>query len=434
MTSFGIDYRDSAGALAHVKPADIQSFQGGKSFVVEYLGGAVGQGNNGLTASDALALKTQGLSIVSVYENRPATGGGMTDSDPQGHYTSGWVDYLSQVGRGTTDAQNAVNAAVSAGQSNGAIYFAMDFDPAKSTDPTTHQNRLSETAALNLVDKYLQDVSAYFNEYNQLHGTSFQVGVYGAGDTLAKVVNDPQVVAGGSHAYTWLAGATAWAGSKTFTSWNLQQYDNDQFQLDGRKVDLDQSSTLDFGAWGGSSDRTALPATSTYEKMYGVAPSATELAKLIQFDSTQYAYGQSIGVQDPLVYVYQALGQALAEASDTGSTAFKTHWGPSAMPSDASFVSQAYLDVFGSQGSAAQVQVFENQVNFFKTIYTASGTFGTDSARIDLLARGAVYGQMLGVEAELNPGSTHASSGSGVDAPQALVGLHSTLDLGHGLV
>ena len=67
----------------------------------------------------------------------------MTDTDSQGHYTSGLVDYLSQAGRGTTDAQNALNAAVSAGQSSGAIYFAMDFDPAKSTDPTTNHNRIS---------------------------------------------------------------------------------------------------------------------------------------------------------------------------------------------------------------------------------------------------------------------------------------------------
>ena len=209
---FGIDYRDSMGALADIKPADIKSFQGGKSFVIEYIGIAQGQGNAALTAADASALESQGLSIVSVYENRPPGQPGMSDTDSTGHYTSAWVDYFSQPGRGTTDAQNAISGAGAAGQLTGAIYFAIDLDPARSTEPTTGLNCISEAAALNLIDKYFQDVSAYFNSYNQLHGTSYQIGVYGAGDTLSKIVNDPLVTANGSHAYTWLAAPTAWPG------------------------------------------------------------------------------------------------------------------------------------------------------------------------------------------------------------------------------
>jgi hypothetical protein len=37
---FGIDYRDGQGALARIQAADIATFQGGKSFVIEYIGGA----------------------------------------------------------------------------------------------------------------------------------------------------------------------------------------------------------------------------------------------------------------------------------------------------------------------------------------------------------------------------------------------------------
>ena len=228
---YGLDYRDPAGALVHIRPADIASFQGGKSFVIEYIGVAQGQGNAALTASDAAALESQGLSIVSVYENRPLGQPGMSGTDPQGNYTSAWVDYLSHPGQGATDAQNAIMGAASAGQLSGAIYFAMDFDPARSTDPITHTNRISETTALNLIDKYFQDISLYFNNYNEMHGTSYQVGVYGAGDTLSKVVNDPLVMVDGNHAYTWLAGATAWAGSNTFSAFDLKQYDNDKFKL-----------------------------------------------------------------------------------------------------------------------------------------------------------------------------------------------------------
>ena len=65
------------------------------------------------------------------------------------------------------------------------------------------------------------------------------------------------------------------------------------------------------------------------------------------------------------------------------------------------FVSLAYADVFGHAGSSAQFQQFVNQVNFFKALYTGSGAYGSDANLIDLLARGAVYGQMLGVNAEL---------------------------------
>ena len=42
----------------------------------------------------------------------------------------------------------------------------------------------------------------------------------------------------------------------TSSAWDLKQYDNDKFQLDGRKVDLDQSSGQDFGQWGSSSTQT----------------------------------------------------------------------------------------------------------------------------------------------------------------------------------
>ena len=246
---FGIDYRDEKGALAHIQAADIKSFQGGKSFVAEYIGGAAGQGNAALTETDASALVAQGLSIVSIYENRPPGQPGMSDTDPSGNYTSAWVDYF-QPGQGTTDAQNAISGASSAGQLTGAIYFAIDLDPAKSTDPTTGLNRISEATALNQIDEYFREISAYFNSYNQQQGTSYQIGVYGAGDVLATIVADPLVNVGGTHAFTWLAAPTSWPGYNTFTAWDIKQYDNDQFQLDGRNVDLDQTSGGPFGQWG----------------------------------------------------------------------------------------------------------------------------------------------------------------------------------------
>jgi hypothetical protein len=169
------------------------------------------------------------------------------------------------------------------------------------------------------------------------------------------------------------------------------------------------------------------PALTTYQKMYGVAPSNAELGVLVQFNSAQYAYGVQIQVQDPIVYVYSALGQALADQADTGSTAFKSMWGPLAISSDATFAVQSYANVFGVPGTPAQIQHFVDQLNFYKSIYTASGAFG-DANQIDLLARGAIYGQMIGVKAE-NP--TAALAAASAPADTFLVGVSAQHDITH---
>ena len=449
---YGLDYRDPAGALVHIRPADIASFQGGKSFVIEYIGVAQGQGNAALTASDAAALESQGLSIVSVYENRPLGQPGMSGTDPQGNYTSAWVDYLSHPGQGTTDAQNAIMGAASAGQLSGAIYFAMDFDPARSTDPITHTNRISETAALNLIDKYFQDISLYFNNYNEMHGTSYQVGVYGAGDTLSKVVNDPLVMVDGNHAYTWLAGATAWAGSNTFSAFDLKQYDNDKFKLDGRNVDLDQSSGQDFGAWGHSSAQTikhdylaitrdalpsdqaatiansinagteteahyvtgllsqvadtTIPAVAVEASMYGAVGTAAEITLLAtQFLPGQVENAMAHGLNSQ-VYASEALGLALAFGNENGSTAFADKFGPSSstMPNsaagDAAFAMAAATAIFGPASTTNLTNVLDAFLVNWKAFYSSSGIPGITHAtadQIDLAARGAAWGDAVGV-------------------------------------
>ena len=178
------------------------------------------------------------------------------------------------------------------------------------------------------------------------------------------------------------------------------------------------------------------PGITAYQKMYGVAPSGGETKILADFNSIQYAYGHNIGVFSPKVYVFEALGLALAERSDTGSVAFKNKYGPLTIGSDVTFVTQAYVDVFGVNASAAQVQHFTNQVNFFKGLYTNSGAFGSDFNRIDLLARGAVYGQMIGFKAPGSPESPEPdmitiTDGSDVPVqPITVGGIAAQIDLG----
>ena len=145
--------------------------------------------------------------------------------------------------------------------------------------------------------------------------------------------------------------------------------------------------------------------TIVYAAEFGSPPDASELTVLNQFTQAQFDYGQQIGVMDPSVYAYQSLGVALA----TGQH-FQNEFGPSnsmysaSAAGDALFVTDAYAIVFGHAGTVAQVQQFADQLNYFETLYTAAATFGSPS-NIDLLARGAVYGQMLGIEHEPMIGS-----------------------------
>jgi hypothetical protein len=93
----------------------------------------------------------------------------------------------------------------------------------------------------------------------------------------------------------------------------------------------------------------------------------------------------------------ETLGLALAEA-----TQFPLVLGPILKPDQASFVELAYFFAFGTEPSAAIVDSFLSVLDFFVDLYTDSGAFGTDVNRIDLLARGAVYGGMLGIAAEID--------------------------------
>ena len=421
---FGIDYRDQAGALAHFSPADIISFQGGKQFAVEYTGITDGVGY--LRSSDASALVSKGLSIVSVYEKA-----GMSDTDSVGHYTSGWVDYFSQPGQGTTDAQSAINAANLDGQLTGAIYFAVDLDPSKSLDPSTGQNRVSETKALDLIDTYFKDASAYINSYNQLHGTSYEIGVYGAGDTLSKIVNDPSVLVDGKPAYTLLAAPSTWPGFATFTTWNIEQMIMPYIRLTA--VDLDRTSGQPFGSWGSTPQsaisaaaiqddynaivrtslsvdqatsvansidsgaqtefqyintllsqvaNTTIPAVAVEASMYGAVGTSGEVTMLAtQFLPPQVANALKYGF-NPQVYATEALGLVFAFNDENGSSAFAGNFGPShagmsnSAAGDAAFAAAASTAIFGSASTTTLVNAIQTYVSNWKAFYSSYGIPG----------------------------------------------------------
>ena len=144
--------------------------------------------------------------------------------------------------------------------------------------------------------------------------------------------------------------------------------------------------------------------TIAYTAEYGAAPTETELGVLVQFTTAQYAYGQHIGVMDPTVYAFESLGVALASTAQK----FQNTFGPSnpkfpaSTAGDEQFAIDAYASVFGHSGNQDQIQHFVEQLYYFENLYKSAGVFGS-AQNIDLLARGAIYGQMLGIEHEINP-------------------------------
>jgi hypothetical protein len=204
----------------------------------------------------------------------------------------------------------------------------------------------------------------------------------------------------------------------------LGQFDSTQTVITGN---LRVSDTKFHEGTGGEIDFNitladlTTPAQTTYQAMYGVAVSATELNVLIQFGAAQATYAEQIQVADVSLYVYQALGLALSDGP-----AFQNKYALTTLASDATFSTQAYLDVFHHAGTPAQVQHFVDQVNYFISIYTSSGAYGTNAFHIDLLARAATYGQMLGVAAE-NPTAIFAGAGAALP-DTSLIGISTSPD------
>jgi hypothetical protein len=110
----------------------------------------------------------------------------------------------------------------------------------------------------------------------------------------------------------------------------------------------------------------------------------------------QETYAKTIGSADPLIYAAAAAGLALA-----GDGYFVSTLGPTAIPNDADFILAAY-QVFGQPPTPAQAAVFQGELTYLEHLYTAAGL--GDAAHVDLLARGAVYGEMIGIASAIHLG------------------------------
>ncbi len=169
---------DTATTITSARLATLVN--GGYTFVGRYLAGSYA-----LTASEKNIITGGGLYIVSIWEK-----GSPTSSS---YFTAE---------KGTSDAKSAISAAQAIGQPSGTpIYFTVDYDASASDISGPIKN-------------YLQAVKAVFVEQNY----PYALGLYGSGAVLTYYQN--------TFTYTWLAGASGWSGSSTYTGYALKQYSN----------------------------------------------------------------------------------------------------------------------------------------------------------------------------------------------------------------
>jgi hypothetical protein len=140
--------------------------------------------------------------------------------------------------------------------------------------------------------------------------------------------------------------------------------------------------------------------------MYTATGTAAEITNLTSnFLPAQIANATSHGL-NPQVYGCEVLGLAFAFGNETGSTAFANNFGPSnnSMPNttagDAAFAAAACNTIFGAASTANLVSVMQTFVSNWKAFYTPNGIPGNATPtpdQIDLAARGASWGDMVGV-------------------------------------
>lgn len=145
-----------------------------------------------LTHAEAVVLSNAGLSLLALWE-----------------WTSDSIDNFT-FNDGVDQGTSAINQALKAHQPpDTPIYFAVDYDASASD--------------------IAGGIAAYFKGVQHaVDGMKarYTIGVYGSGRTCA------WLLAHGGASHAWLADASKWAGSDTFSDWNIRQ-GHDDLKIDG---------------------------------------------------------------------------------------------------------------------------------------------------------------------------------------------------------
>ena len=164
---------------------------------------------------------------------------------------------------------------------------------------------------------------------------------------------------------------------------------------------------------------TTFPAVAVEASMYGAVGTSAEVTALAtQFLPAQVENATKYGF-NPLVYATEALGLVFAFNNETGSTAFATGYGPSnaTMPNstagNSAFAAAASNGIFGAASTSTLVNAINNYVSNWKAFYSNNGIPGISNPsadQVDLAARGAAWGDAVGLGLANNLGSLQAQA------------------------
>lgn len=146
---------------------------------------------------------------------------------------------------------------------------------------------------------------------------------------------------------------------------------------------------------------STIPALIVPQFIEGATPTSARLDSLAAFCVVQHAYYTQMGVSNPDLGPYEALGMGFAETSQ-----FAQKFGTM---NDTAFITENYNDAFGRAATMAQISHFQRQIDYFSNLYTGVG-IAADIAHIR--AKGAALGQMLGFAAE-EAGNDYAVAATG---------------------
>lgn len=121
----------------------------------------------------------------------------------------------------------------------------------------------------------------------------------------------------------------------------------------------------------------------------GAVPSQTDYARLVAFGKEQFNSYASMGVANPSLGPFEALGRSYA-ADSVLKTTFASINGKGPV---SDFIDSAYQKVFGKLPAAAAKAALTSQVSYFEGLYRGAGITAADAL---LQAKGAVFGQIIG--------------------------------------
>jgi probable HAF family extracellular repeat protein len=297
----------------------------------------------------------------------------------------------------------------SSGTTHGFLYSAGTY--------TTLDDPLGISTVASGINDAGQIVGTYLDSSFTHHGFLYSNGTYttiddalGTKGTLATGINDAGQIVG----YYFDSSNTQHGFlANPVTATTIQ---NDYLAITRTALSLDQATTVINSIIAGTQTitqyvdgllshvaNTTIPAVVVEASMYGATGTSAEITSLVvDFLPAQVANATSHGL-NPQVYACEVLGLVFAFGNETGSTSFATNFGPlnSMMPNttagDAAFAVAASNAI---NGSASMANLVDVMISTWKAFYTAHGLPGSvtpTADQIDLAARGAAWGDMVGV-------------------------------------